>query len=58
MKIKQLIKLLEKQDQKKEVMIQANFDEFKYMKPYTVRERFLYDNENTNPKKLVVIEYE
>lgn len=59
MKVKDLIKELEKQDPEKEVMIQQG-EEFDYMKSYTVREMELWDatsNKEDDTMDVVVIEY-
>lgn len=59
MKVKDLIKELQKQDPEKEVMIQQG-EEFDYMKAYTVKEVKLWDAnapEEDDTMDVVVIEY-
>ena len=59
MKVKDLIKELQKQDPEKEVMIQQG-EEFDYMKAYTVKEVELWDAnapEEDDTMDVVVIEY-
>ena len=59
MKVKDLIKELEKQDPEKEVMIQQG-EEFDYMVAYTVKEKDLVDMINVVDDGIiqaVVIEY-
>lgn len=59
MKVKDLIKELQKQDPEKEVMIQQG-EEFDYMKAHTVKEVELWDTnapEEDDTMDVVVIEY-
>ena len=59
MKVKDLIKELEKQDPEKEVMIQQG-EEHDYMKAYTVKVSELWDvnsPEEDDTMEVVVIEY-
>lgn len=59
MKVKDLIKELEKQDPEKEVMIQQG-EEYDYMKVYTVRSLEVCDSdlhEDDDVVEAVVIEY-
>ena len=59
MKVKDLIKELQKQDPEKEVMIQQG-EEFDYMNAYTVKETELFDAnalEEDYTINVVVIEY-
>lgn len=59
MKVRDLIKELQKQDPEKEVMIQQG-EEFDYMKAYTVKEIELWDAnapEEDDTMDVVVIEY-
>lgn len=59
MKVKHLIKELQKQDPEKEVMIQQG-EEFDYMKAYTVKEIELWDanaSEEEDTMNVVAIEY-
>lgn len=59
MKVKDLIKDLQKQDPEKEVMIQQG-EEFDYMKAYTVKEVELWDEmapEEDDTMVVVVIDY-
>lgn len=59
MKVKDLIKELQKQDPEKEVMIQQG-EEYDYMKAYTVKEVELWDAnapEEDDTMDVVVIEY-
>jgi hypothetical protein len=59
MKVKDLIKELQKQDPEKEVMIQQG-EEFDYMKAYTVKEIELWDAnapEEEDTMNVVAIEY-
>ena len=59
MRVKELIALLQQQDQEKEVMIQQG-EEFDYTLAYSVREMELVDmtDDSDEPEKMyVVIEY-
>ena len=59
MKVKDLIKELQKQDPEKEVMIQQG-EEFDYMKAYTVKDVELWDAnapEEDDTMDVVVIDY-
>ena len=58
-KVKDLIKELEKQDPEKEVMIQQGLT-FDYATVYTVTTKLLYDEDNPEEdmKEFVVIEYQ